>query len=64
MEVFPDRRFYPDANSTMRVTYGKIASYEPRDAVKYQPVSYLKGVVEKFQPGDYEFDVPKKLLKL
>lgn len=64
MEVFPNRRFYPDANSTMRVTYGKIASYEPRDAVKYQPVSYLKGVVEKFQPGDYEFDVPKKLLKL
>lgn len=64
MEVFPNKRFYPDANSTMRVTYGKIASYEPRDAVFYQPVSYLKGVMEKYEPGDYEFDVPKKLRDL
>ena len=64
MEVFPNKRFYPDANSTMRITYGKIASYEPRDAVFYQPVSYLKGVMEKYKPGDYEFDVPQKLQDL
>lgn len=64
MEVFSEKRFYPDANSTMRVTYGKVNGYEPRDAVRYQPVTYLEGVMEKYVPGDYEFDVPKKLLQL
>ncbi len=64
MEVFPKKRFYPDANSTMRVTYGKVNGYEPRDAVYYQPKSYLKGVMEKYVPGDYEFDVPEKLRQL
>ena len=64
MEVFSEKRFYPDANSTMRVTYGKVASYEPRDAVKYQPVTYLAGVMEKYKPGDYEFDTPDKLREL
>ncbi len=64
MEVFSDRVFYPDANSTLRVTYGQVKGYEPRDAVIYNPSTYLKGIVEKFQPGDYEFDVPKKLLEL
>ena len=64
MDVFTDKRFYPDANSTLRVTYGKVASYEPRDAVKYTPVTYLSGVMEKYKPGDYEFDVPERLRKL
>ncbi|MEM9991165.1 MAG: S46 family peptidase, partial [Bacteroidota bacterium] len=64
MEVFPERRFYPDANSTMRVTYGQVKGYEPRDAVRYQPVTYLSGVMEKYQPADYEFDVPMRLRKL
>lgn len=64
MEVFSDKRFYPDANSTMRFTYGKVASYTPRDAVEYQPVTYLSGVMEKYQPNDYEFDVPEKLRQL
>lgn len=64
MEVFSDKRFYPDANSTMRITYGKVASYEPRDAVKYEPVTYLSGVLEKYKPGDYEFDVPERLRQL
>ncbi len=64
IELFPDRSFYPDANGTLRVTYGKINGYQPRDAVSYLPVTYLSGVVEKFVPGDYEFDVPKKLLEL
>lgn len=64
MEVFPEERFYPDANSTMRVTYGKVAGYTPRDAVEYQPVTYLSGVMEKYHPGDYEFDVPEKLRQL
>ncbi|TYP99109.1 peptidase S46-like protein [Tenacibaculum adriaticum] len=64
MEAIPDARYFPDANSTLRVTYGKVKGYSPRDAVYYNHVSYLDGVVEKYVPGDYEFDVPKKLLDL
>lgn len=64
MEVMPDERYFPDANSTLRVTYGKVKGYAPRDAVYYNPVSYLDGVIEKYVPGDYEFDVPQKLQDL
>ncbi len=64
IEIFPDERFFPDANSTLRVTYGKVNGYQPKDAVYYQPVSYLNGVMEKYKPGDYEFDIPKKLIDL
>lgn len=64
IENFPEERFFPDANSTLRVTYGKVSGYSPTDAVYYQPVSYLKGVMEKYKPGDYEFDVPEKLKAL
>lgn len=64
MEVLPEQRYFPDANSTLRVTYGKVDGYSPRDAVYYQPVTYLDGVIEKYVPGDYEFDVPEKLIEL
>ena len=64
METFPDKRFFPDANGTLRVTYGQVKGYQPKDAVVYESVSYLEGVMEKYQPGDYEFDVPEKLIKL
>lgn len=64
MEVFPEKRFYPDANGTLRVTYGQVAGYQARDAVHYQPITYLEGVMEKYVPGDYEFDVPEKLREL
>ncbi|WP_159799527.1 S46 family peptidase [Flavobacterium sp. MK4S-17] len=65
LELSPeDARIFPDANSTMRVTYGKVKGYEPRDAVYYEPVTYLEGVMEKYVPGDYEFDVPQKLIEL
>ncbi|WKK66955.1 S46 family peptidase [Lutimonas zeaxanthinifaciens] len=64
MESFPEERFFPDANGTLRVTYGKVNGYQPKDAVYYEPVSYLKGVIEKYQPGDYEFDLPEKLIEL
>ncbi len=57
-------RIFPDANSTFRVTYGKIKGYKPNDAVIYEPFTYLDGVIEKYIPGDYEFDVPKKLIDL
>ena len=64
MEFFPNDRVFPDANSTLRVTYGKVKGYKPSDAVVYEPISYLDGVIEKYIPGDYEFDVPKKLIDL
>ncbi|WP_445724355.1 S46 family peptidase, partial [Flavobacterium sp.] len=64
MEFFPNDRIFPDANSTLRVTYGKVKGYKPSDAVVYEPVSYLDGVIEKYVPGDYEFDVPSKLIDL
>jgi len=64
MKVFPRKRFYPDANSTLRVTYGKVQGYVPRDAVYYEPVTYMSGVMEKYEPGDYEFDLPEKLVSL
>lgn len=64
IETFPDRRFWPDANSTLRITYGKVNGYEPRDAVYYKSKSYTKGIMQKYKPGDYEFDVPEKLREL
>lgn len=60
----PEDRIFPDANSTLRVTYGKVKGYEPRDAVSYGNITYLDGVMEKYVPGDYEFDVPNKLIDL
>jgi hypothetical protein len=59
-----DRKFFPDANSTLRVTYGKVKGSTPRDGVSYGYQTHLAGVIEKYVPGDYEFDVPKKLLDL
>ncbi|WCM42558.1 S46 family peptidase [Flavobacterium sp. CBA20B-1] len=64
LELFPDARIFPDANSTLRVTYGKVNGYQPSDAVTYSHVTYLDGVMEKYVPGDYEFDVPQKLIDL
>ena len=64
LELNKDARIFPDANSTLRVTYGKVKGYEPRDAVAYAPVTYLDGVMEKYIPGDYEFDVSQKLIDL
>lgn len=64
MDVFSDKKFYPDANSTIRVTYGTVNGYEARDAVKYDYYTYLDGVIEKYIPGDYEFDLPQKLIDL
>jgi len=54
---------YPDANSTMRLTYGKIGGYKPADAVDYKYYSTTKGILEKEIPGDEEFDVDHKLKK-
>lgn len=64
MATDKDRKFFPDANSTLRVTYGKVKGSTPRDAVSYNYQTHLAGVMEKYVPGDYEFDVPKKLIDL
>jgi hypothetical protein len=64
MDVFNKKVFYPDANSTLRLTYGNVKGYAARDAVKYDFYTYLDGVIEKYKPGDYEFDVPQKLIDL
>jgi hypothetical protein len=63
-EMMPDRTLYPDANSTMRLTYGTIEDYDPKDAVTYKYYTTLQGVVDKYKPGDYEFDLPQRLIDL
>jgi len=64
LELNKGSRIFPDANSTLRVTYGKVKGYAPKDATLYTPVTYLDGAMEKYIPGDYEFDVPAKLIDL
>lgn len=55
---------YPDANSTLRLTYGQVLPYEPADGVVYDAHTTLKGVMEKEDPGNWEFVVPQKLKEL
>lgn len=64
LEMKKGQVLYPDANFTMRVSYGNVKSYSPRDAVKYKEICTLNGVMEKYKPGDYEFDLPAKLVEL
>tara|TARA_R110002050_G_scaffold50423_6_gene116511 strand:+ start:6305 stop:8524 length:2220 start_codon:yes stop_codon:yes gene_type:complete len=62
--AFPEQAMYPDANSTLRVSYGTVEPYEARDGVEYESRTYLEGVLEKYVPGDYEFDLPARLIEL
>jgi hypothetical protein len=64
MQMDPKKVRYPDANFTMRTSYGQVKSYRPRDAVFYSYICTLTGVMEKYKPGDYEFDLPPKLIEL
>jgi hypothetical protein len=64
MEMEPNKTFYPDANSTMRLTYGTVSGYVPRDGVRYDYFTTLQGYIEKEIPGDEEFDVPPRLKEL
>lgn len=64
METDKEKKFFPDANSTLRVTYGKVKGSDPSDAITYSYQTTLDGVIEKYVPGDYEFDVPQKLINL
>ncbi|PWD99314.1 S46 family peptidase [Marinilabilia rubra] len=63
-EMNPDKVYYDDANFSMRLSYGEVGNYEPRDAVIYKHYTTLKGVMEKEKPNDYEFAVPSKLKEL
>jgi hypothetical protein len=64
MEMNPTKVMYPDATFTMRVSYGKVDDYKPRDAVAYDYVTTSKGLLEKYKPGDYEFDLPARQVEL
>ena len=64
LELKPKARIFPDANGTLRVTYGQVRGFEPKDGLVYNHATYLDGVIEKYIPGDYEFDVPQKLISL
>ena len=64
MEMQDDRVFYPDANFSMRLTYGTVGGYHPRDAVYYEYITYIEGIMEKEDPDNWEFVVPDKLKEL
>ncbi|HEV8081307.1 MAG TPA: S46 family peptidase, partial [Chitinophagaceae bacterium] len=66
MEMNPTavKKMYPDANFSMRVSYGNVKSYAPRDAVHYDYVTTSKGILEKYKKDDYEFDFPEKAIDL
>ncbi len=63
-EMQPEKLFYPDANFTLRLTYGEVEGYNPYDAVHYEYQTTLKGVMEKDNPEIYDYDVPAKLKQL
>ncbi len=64
MKMQKDKKFYPDANFTMRLTYGSVGGYSPKDAVDYRYYTTMKGIMEKEDPDNPEFVVPQKLKKL
>lgn len=63
-EMNKDKSVYPDANSTLRLTYGIVDGYIPRDATYYDYFTTMKGYIEKGIPGDVDFDFPQKLVDL
>jgi hypothetical protein len=63
MDTVKAKKMYPDASFTMRVSFGNIKSYNPRSGVHYDYICTMKGLLEKYKPGDYEFDLPANLLE-
>lgn len=64
MEMNKDKMFYPDANSTMRLSYGTVGGYKPQDAVTYDYYTTIDGLLAKYKKGDYEFGLPDDFLEL
>jgi hypothetical protein len=63
-EMEPNKNFWADANSTLRLTYGKLEGSRPRDGVEYLPFTTLGGVIDKYVPGHADFDLPPRLIEL
>jgi len=63
-EMNPDKKYYPNANSTMRLTYGNVGDYQPGNAMQYDYYTTIDGIMEKEDPTNEEFIVPKKLKQL
>ena len=64
MEMQPEVNFFPDANLTLRVAYGHVEGFRPRDGVYYKPYSTLQGIMEKENPDIYDYVVEPKLKEL
>lgn len=64
MDTVKAKKMYPDATFTMRVSFGNVKSYAPKDAVKYDYITTSKGMLEKYKEGDYEFNLLPKTLEL
>ncbi|MGN0033143.1 MAG: S46 family peptidase [Candidatus Limimorpha sp.] len=63
-EVYPERTMYPDANFTLRVTYGKVGGFTPKDAVRYRHYTTLDGIIQKENPDIYDYVVTDRLREL
>jgi peptidase S46-like protein len=63
-ELYPDKKFFPDANSTMRLSYGTVKDYDPMDAVHYAYFTTLEGIMEKMDDKFDDYKVPAKLFDL
>ncbi|MDA0912464.1 MAG: S46 family peptidase [Bacteroidetes bacterium] len=61
--LFPERAFFPDANSTLRLTYGKVEGSSPYDGMEYRPFTTTQGILQKYVPGDPDFDLPEDLVE-
>jgi len=62
--VFPSEKYWYDANSTLRISYGQIEGSAPRDGMRYTHKTTAEGIMAKYIPGNDEFDVPEKLISL
>jgi len=64
MQMHQDKAIYPDANGTMRITYGQVRAYSPQDAVQYSAFTTADGVVAKYKPNDEDYDAPREVIDL
>ncbi|MAY83287.1 MAG: serine protease [Flavobacteriales bacterium] len=64
MRKYVDGKYYPNANSTLRLAYGKVEDYDPRDGVEYDFFTTTNGILEKYDPTNVDFDLPERLVEL
>ena len=63
-DMEPERAFYPNANSTLRVSYGNVSGYTPRDGITARHFTTLEGIINKYNPDHIDFDLPERMLEL